>query len=402
MVESNTRPEHRERSRVLLVIGAVLLLLGITAAVFSVSLLLHYLRVEGRPPGPSAFGYLEWCMITGCCLFAAILTPLGYGHLRTRRWARTFSITIMHVWLVLGAFLTLLLVFMQLFPLPVMVLAIVVVSFFAFDLFIGPASSGSRATVILFIPPVILLAFLAVAYLIPAKAPARTLLLLPASGPAGMLLTDVFRLVAPFSYILGALMALAWPVVPWLLMRFYESRNVVQMFEMKDPRTYWTDRVPVPILVLSSLYLFYVYVISVPFPMMLNGVFPVFGVLLSGLRGRIVLGASTLPFAALAWGTLRRRMWAWWAALVCVGALLVSSTLTFPRLSYSEILETMNLPLAEVQTLQRLRFEGKHFAAFVGAPLLIIVVKIILSRKHFRGGSAGVLSNQRTQRTAGR
>ena len=384
MVENNTRSEHRDRTRVLLVIGAVLLLLGTTAAVFSVSLLLHYLRVEGRPPGPSAFGYLEWCMITGCCLFAAILTPLGYGHLKARRWARTFSITALHVWLVLGAFLTFLLV--SIFSFPVMVLAIVVVSFFTFDLFVGPASSGSRATVILFMPPVILLAFLAVAYLIRARAPASTLLLTPATGPAGMLLTDLFRLVAPFSYVLGALMALAWPVVPWLLIRFYESRNVVQMFDMKDARTYWTDTVPVPILVLSSLYVFYV--IAVPFPMMLNGVFPVFGVLLSGLRGRIVLAASALPFAVLVWGTLRRRMWAWWAALVCVAALLVSSTLTLPRLSYSEILQTMNLPLAEVQTLQRLRFEGIHFAALVGAPLLIIVAKIILSRKHFRGGNA--------------
>jgi hypothetical protein len=385
MVENNTRPEHRERTPVLLVIGVVLLLLGTTAAVFSVSLLLHW-HWKGRPSGPSVFRYLEWCMITGCCLFAAILTPLGYGHMKARRWARTLSITVLHVWLVLGALLTLLLVFRQLFPLPVMVLAIVVVSFFTFDLFVGPASSGSRATVILFMPPVILLAFLAVAYLSPAKGPASTLLLLPASGPAGMLLTDVFRLVAPFSYILGALMALAWPVVPWLLIRFYESRNVVQMFDMKDARTYWTDRVPVPILVLSSLYVFYV--IAVPFPMMLNGVFPVFGVLISGLQGKIVLGASALPFAVLAWGTLRRRIWAWWAALVCVGALLVSSTLTLPRLSYSGILETMNLRPADAQTLQRLSFEGIHFAAFVGAPLLIIVAKIILARKHFRAGNA--------------
>ena len=349
-----------------------MLLLGITAAVFSVSLLLHYLTVDskGRPPGPSALRYLEWCMITGCCLFAAILTPLGYGHLKARRWARTLSVTALHIWLALGAFLTFLLVFMQLFPLAVMVLAVVVVSFFAFDLFIGPATSGSRATVILFVPPVVLLVFLTVGYMVSPKAPASRLLM------------DLARIVHPFCYILGALMALAWPVVPWLLIRFYESRNVVQLFDTKDARTYWTDTVPVPILVLSSLYVFYV--IAVPFPMMLNGVFPVFGVLLSGLQGRIALGASALPFAVLAWGTLRRRMWAWWAALVCVGALLVCSTLTLPRLSYLEILETMNL--AEVQRLQRLRFQGIHFAAFVGAPMLIIVVRIILARKHFRGG----------------
>ena len=42
------------------------------------------------------------CQVIGYYLIALLFIPLGYGHLRTRRWARTLSLTSLGLWLVLG------------------------------------------------------------------------------------------------------------------------------------------------------------------------------------------------------------------------------------------------------------------------------------------------------------
>jgi len=91
----------------------------------------------------------------------------------------------------------------------------------------------------------------------------------------------------------------------------------------------------------------------------------------------------------LVWGIFRQRLWAWWGALISVAMVVSSSTLTFLRLSYSEILETMKIPVGEAERLQRIPLEGRHFAVLVGAPLLITLGKIVVSRKH-SGGGGGV------------
>jgi hypothetical protein len=380
-VGNKSTAEHRDSTPVLAAIGGGLLLLGVTAAVFLVPLLLDYLNVWPHAASVASpwSGFVHCSMITACCLFAAMLIPLGYGHVKVRRWAWTLSMTFCHVWLVLGAFLTLLFVSLVLLSGIEPYLTHPLTLLFAVSLAVLTGllavrvSSGSPGVLVLFMAPLVLLVVLAVCYIASAK------------GSQGSLLLGLAYVVYPSFFLLGALVSVAWPVVPWLLIRFYQSRNVILTFEMKDGRTHWTDRVPVPILVVTSLFVFYV--IAVPFAMMLNGVFPLFGVLLSGDRGMLVLSASALPFLVLVCGTLRQRVWAWWGALICIGALLISSTVTFPRLSYSEILETMNVPPPALERLQRIPFEGGHFALFVGAPLLIAVVKVIMSRNHFGEGS---------------
>jgi hypothetical protein len=101
--------EHRNRSAVLAVIGVLLLAVGLVAAFLGpIETYCFYLfSEEGRFHYPG-FGFGSFMFgniasqIVGYYLIAALLIPLGYGHLKVRRWARTLSLTLLWFWLVVG------------------------------------------------------------------------------------------------------------------------------------------------------------------------------------------------------------------------------------------------------------------------------------------------------------
>jgi hypothetical protein len=90
---------------------------------------------------------------------------------------------------------------------------------------------------------------------------------------------------------------------------------------------------------------------------------------------------------------LNRWAWAWWGSLIYFGLLTCSSVLTLARSSYLDILSKLHFPPAEVEILDRAPLNGLHFAAFIGLPLLLTLIAILLSRRYF--GSSD------TQRVAG-
>jgi hypothetical protein len=238
-----------------------------------------------------------------------LLIPLGYGHLKLRRWARTLSLTLLSSWLVVGA-------------------PLIVVVFFIL--------AGSKD------------------------------LSLPAALTALVLL------------------ALSYLVFPGLLIRFYRGRNVRRTFEAKDAKSCWVENLPMPILVLSSLYLFYIVVLHIL--ILFNGIFPALGVFVFGLQGILLLDISIGCLICLIWGTLRLQLWAWWGAVILLGLFTFSTILTFFRSSYSDILSGLAFPPREMEFLGGVPAQGYHFAVLAGIPLLVTLGVAILSKRHFRPG----------------
>lgn len=314
MKEAINNAVYRDRSRILVAIGALLLLIGIAVA-FLGPLEMHcfYLFSEGGRFHYEGFGFGSFMFgniasqIVGYYLIAVVLIPLGYGHLKVRRWARTLALTLVGFWLVVGM------------PLSV-VFAFVAVTF----------KDLSLAVVL------IMLVALALSYL----------------------------------------------VVPGLLIWFYRSRNVRLTFEAKDPKTYGVKRFPIPVLVLCSLYLFYIVVLHIL--IFFNGIFPLFGVWLVDLQGILLLDILIACLACLIWGTFRLRTWAWWGSLIYFGLLTFSSILTLCRCSLSDILSRMKFAPTEMEALQGLPLQGWLMAAFIGILLLLTLGLIILSKRYFR------------------
>jgi MFS family permease len=307
---------HKNRSRVITVIGFFLLLGGIAIGFLGpLEMYCFYLFSDGGRFHYAGFGFGSFMFgniasqIIGYYLLAALLIPLGYGHLKKRRWARTLSLTLLWSWLVVGA-------------------PLVVVVFF------------------------ILLA---------SKS-----------------------LSLPVALIALILLGASYLVFPGLLIRFYQGRNVRRTFETKDANSYWLEGLPIPILVLSSLYLFYIIMLHIL--ILFNGIFPALGVFVFGLQGILLLDLSITCLACLTWGTLRRKAWAWWGSVIGLGLFTFSTVLTLSRYDYSAILSGLAFPPREMEILGGIPVQGYHFAVLVGIPLFITWLVAIRSKRHFETG----------------
>lgn len=310
---ASSRVEYGDRSPVLVGIGLLMLLVGIVAAFMGpIEIYCFYLFSEGGRFHYAGFGFGSFmfgniaCQIIGYYVIALVLIPLGYGHVRMRRWARTVSLTLLWLWLVVGL------------PLATMFLLV----------------------------------------LITAKE-----------------LSLVAVLIAV------VLLGLSYFVIPGLLIRFYQGQNVRSTFEARDSRSYWIEELPLPILVLSSLFLFYIVVLHVP--IFFNGIFPFFGILLFGMEGFFLIDVSIMLLALLIWGTVKSKVWAWWGSVAYFGLLTSSLLLTFLRSSLSDILAGMKFAPTEIEALQGVPLQGFHLAVFFGMPLVVTLGLILFSRRCF-------------------
>ena len=254
---------HKDRTRVIAVIGVLLLLSGIAVGFLGpLEMYCFYLFSEGGRFHYEGFGFGSFMFgniasqIVGYYLIAALFIPLGYGHLTMRRWVRTLSLTLLWSWLVVGA-------------------------------------------------PLIVVAFFILA--------ASKDLSLPAA-----LIALVF-------------LGLSYLVFPGLLIRFYQGRHVRRTFETQDPKSCWIEDLPTPILVLGSLYVFYIIMLHIL--ILFNGMYPVFGVFRFGLAGVVLLDIAIACLVCIIWGTLRLQLWAWWGSVILVGLFTFSTVFkSFPFL----------------------------------------------------------------------
>jgi hypothetical protein len=309
--------DFRDQRPILAVIGALFLFVGIVSAFLGpIEMYVFYFFSEGGRFHYEGFGFGSFMFgnlavqIAGYYLIAMLCIPLGYGHVQVRRWARTFFLTLLWCWLVVGV------------PLSIIFLLVL---FSAKDL------------------------------------------------------TLVVALAVT------AVLLLSYPLVPLLLIRFYNGRNTRKTFETRDPNIYWSERQPLPVLVLGALFVFYAIVLHVP--IFFNGLVPLFGQWLYGLQGIVVLAMLIMSLLCLTWGILNRWAWAWWSSLVYFGLLTVSSVLTLAGSSYLDLLSKLDFPPTEVEMLDGVPASGLHFAAFVGLPLMLTLVAIVLSKRYF--GASG-------------
>lgn len=307
---------HRDRFPILAAMGVLMLSLGLAAAFLGpLEVYCFYLFSEGGRFQYEGFRFGSFmfaniaCQVLFYYLLAALFLPLGYGHLRARRWARILAPVLLWDWLVVGLPVSLVLLFM----------------------------------------------------LFTAKT-----------------------LPIALAGLVTACVGLSYPLVPLLLVRFYRSRNVRLTVETRDPNPSRLERMPLPVLVLGSLCLFYTLLLHVP--MLMNGLFPLFGHFLTGRQGFTALAGAIPGLLGVAWGVFRQRAWAWWAALIGLGVLTVSVVYTLGRTRYAHLLALWNLPATEIRWLQGIPIQGYHLAVFVGLPLALTVAVALVSRRYFGVG----------------
>jgi len=140
-----------------------------------------------------------------------------------------------------------------------------------------------------------------------------------------------------------AILSLFYVVLPAAFVLFYRSPDVVATCRQRDPERQFGDESPPRLLTLAALWgLGAVSVLVMP---AYDWIFPFFGRLLRG-------GAGVVPWLAvfgvccgLAWGSYRRRPWAWWGGVAATVAAAAATVLTSIRIGPEAVVSA--LPLAE-------------------------------------------------------
>ena len=185
----------------------------------------------------------------------------------------------------------------------------------------------------------------------------------------------------PVVIIAGVLLAASYLLLPRLAIRFYDSPGTRLSFKTRDANRAWVETIPVPLLALGYLFSFFILILHAH--IFFNGMFPVFGIWLSGLTGIVLIDISILSLLLLLWGTLRAKRWAWWGVLAYFSLMALSYIITLLSSSWREILSTADFPTFEIEILQGIPLQGYHLSILVGIPFLLTIGLILRARTHF-------------------
>ena len=188
------------------------------------------------------------------------------------------------------------------------------------------------------------------------------------------------------------LLFLSYAVVPFLLIRFYKSDTIKGVFEQNKKSSNFISLHPVPLLITALLYFFYIYAFHLL--LFFKGLFPLFGKWLIGFDGFIVITFSLLFFVALILGTLKIKLWIWWASVIYFGSLTISTILTLLSSDFSEMVALLNFPERETNALINIPLQGFHLAIIFGIPLFLSLSIILFSKKYYYEGQRGIANSK--------
>jgi hypothetical protein len=178
---------------------------------------------------------------------------------------------------------------------------------------------------------------------------------------------------------------LLYPVLPIVLLLLYRSQLVRRAFPVPESPSNWLSSTPEARKVATSLLLFLV--ITLHFPLLFGGFFPLFGQAVLGLPGVLMLDLAIITALVLTWGFAQSYYWSWWSAIVFLSLLTASSVVTFLTTSPSDILAEMPFAPREMEALSRIPVRGYHLALSVGMIPAATLVVVAVSRRGFTAGT---------------
>jgi hypothetical protein len=168
---------------------------------------------------------------------------------------------------------------------------------------------------------------------------------------------------------------LLYPIGPLLLIRFYQSPSVQGMVDQHDPAPSFLARIPLRVRVACVLLI--AYIVLLHGLIIVNGIFPWFGVMLAGKTGVLALDIAIIVLLALTWGLAEGYPLAWWGALIDFSLMAVSSIITFSRFTFRATLEAMAFPPAEMEWFQGIPFLDQYPVWLVALPLVVTLLCLV-------------------------
>jgi hypothetical protein len=171
--------------------------------------------------------------------------------------------------------------------------------------------------------------------------------------------------------------------VPAVLVLFYKSPHVKATCEERDPKTRWTDLIPLPRLGLAVMLGFS----ALGFPLTMfgyNWVMPVFGAHLSGIPSLAIVAVLSIAFGFSAVSAFKGKIIGWYTA---IGLYLLSSSsyaVTIARVGMLKLYEEMGFPPSQIERFREMgTFEGPGFWIMMALCSIPFIVFLVFSRKYF-------------------
>jgi len=169
-------------------------------------------------------------------------------------------------------------------------------------------------------------------------------------------------------------------LIPAAFVLVYRDPDVRRTCEQHDPQPSWTERCPASVLGLS---VGLAACAALGLPMALQPAVPLFGTLVGGWPGGILVLIGSVALAYLALQSYRLRPIGWWGTTTLLVLLGVSTGVTFLRVDPVEIYREMGYPEEQVEML-RGALSGTLLAWLSAAVTILTVVYMIGIRKHWR------------------
>lgn len=164
-------------------------------------------------------------------------------------------------------------------------------------------------------------------------------------GDAGWLIVLVPVIVIGFLFVLVP--------IPFIL--FYQAESVRRTCVERDPVSRWTDACPVPVLA-AAVWLWVGAAMFALMPFSQNGVFPLFGTIISGAPGSVIclIAAAVWLWAGFGFYRLNRR--AWWITVAVFLLMMTSALITFNRVDVMEMYREMGYSQVQLDQIEQFSF----------------------------------------------
>ena len=142
-------------------------------------------------------------------------------------------------------------------------------------------------------------------------------------------------------------------ILPLASVVFYGLKGVRATCERRNPSPCWTDRCPLPLLAMSFISI--LGGLSIVAGSTTHYAVFLFGHVVSGIPGALVIAAISAASIYIGWGAYTRRIRAWWGAYALVLLISSSMMLTFAELDMAEFYAHMGYTSEQVESLQEFR-----------------------------------------------
>ncbi len=320
---------YEDRSTGLMIFG-VLEIIGGALILLLIPLMLLGLFIGRRTGGGPPLSSFVTLPLTYLSIAVALLA-LGIGATQAKRWAWALNLILSWIWVVLGALVTLMLVFL----LP------------------GSVLAGMRAAA--------------------ARTPNAST---PSPGVMAVLLTVIISVVAIFLIVL-----------PIAFLLFYRSKNVELTCKHRDAKECWTDRIPLPLIaygLLASFGAAHYFLTSFARP-----VFPLFGKYVTGVPAGVVLLAFAVLNVFIAVSFFRTKIVGWWVAVVSVGVQIISTVMTVSARNLLQAYSRLGWSPSQLETMSRSpMLHGPGLLVWTLALTIPYFVFLLWTKRYFRAPSA--------------